>query len=761
MPDPTIAATSAAVTPPTTLTTPPVARRVPSERTHHGDTVVDDYEWLRDAESPDTLAYLEAENAYTKARTAHLEQLRKAIFSEIRAHTQETDLSVPHRIGSWWYYGRSSEDTQYGVSCRCPVQDPDDWSPPRLDATAVVEGEEVILDSNALAAGHDFFSLGGVSVSPDGRLLAFSTDTVGDERYLLQVKDLGTGELLPDAVPNVMGGGTWDRGGTTLFYSTPDEAWRPDKVWRHVLGTPVQDDVVVHHETDERFWTGIGRTRSDRFLLRSSGSRTTSEYAILDADDPTGEFRVVAPRREGVEYSVEHAVLAGADRLLVLHNDGAENYALASAPVDATSETQWEPLLAHDPGVRLEDVDAFAGHLVVSQRSDGLTQLRVITLTDGAGPAAGAGDGPAAGAGDGAAAGAGDGAAARSGLPAGLGEDFLIRFDEEVRTVGAGGNPEFGQPTVRLGLVTLADPAAVYDFDVATRELRLLKRTPVLPGPDGTEFDRSRYVQSREWAVAEDGTRVPISIVSPADAPRDGSMPMVLYGYGSYEMSMDPSFSIGRLSLLDRGIGFAIAHVRGGGEMGRRWYDEGKLLQKKNTFTDFVACARHLAAQGWTTPDRLAAEGGSAGGLLMGVVANTDPDAFTAVLATVPFVDALTTILDPSLPLTVIEWDEWGNPLQDPEVYAYMKSYSPYENVTAQQYPAILAETSLHDTRVLFVEPAKWVARLRATAVHDDAGEVLLRTKMSAGHGGVSGRHNSWRERAFSLAWLVDRLTAR
>jgi oligopeptidase B len=714
----------------------PVAKKVPFERTHHGDTFVDDYEWLRDAESPETLAYLEAENAYTEARTAHLEHLREEIFEEIRAHTQETDLSVPYRMGGWWYYGRSHEDKQYGASCRCPAAGPDDWTPPKLDAGTAVPGEQVILDADVLAQGHEFFSLGGVSVSPDGRLLAFSTDVVGDERYLLQVKDLDTGEMLPDQVPGVMGGGTWDRRGTTLFYSTPDDAWRPDKVWRHVLGTPVADDVVVHHETDERFWTGIGRTRSDRFLVRSSGSRTTSECAVLDADDPTGEFRVVAPRKEGVEYSVEHAVLAGEDRLLVLHNDGALNYALASAPVDCTSTDAWEPLIPHDPQVRLEEVDAFAGHLVVSQRGQGLTQLRVITLDrDRA-----------------------DGSSA-----AGLGEDFLVEFDEEVHSVGAGGNPEFEQPTVRLGYVTLADPAAVYDFDVATRELTLLKQTPVLPGPDGTAFDRSRYRQSREWAVAADGTRVPISIVVPADAPRDGSMPMVLYGYGSYEASIDPSFSVGRLSLLDRGIGYAIAHVRGGGEMGRQWYDDGKLLHKKNTFTDFVACARHLAAQGWTSPDRLAAQGGSAGGLLMGAVANTDPDAFTAIHATVPFVDALTTILDPSLPLTVIEWDEWGNPLEDPEVYAYMKSYTPYENVIAQRYPAILAETSLHDTRVLFVEPAKWVARLRATAERgpDGAdGEVLLQTKMSAGHGGVSGRHNSWRERAFGLAWLVDRLTA-
>ena len=327
------------------LTAPPTARRVPHERTHHGDTVIDDYEWLRDAEAPETLTYLEAENAWTEQRTAPLEKLREQIFEEIRAHTQETDLSVPYRIGDWWYYGRSHEDKQYGASCRCPVQGPDDWTPPRLDADVAVPGEQVLVDADELAEGHDFFSLGGVSVSPDGHLLAYSTDVVGNERYLLQVKDLRTGELLPDEIPNTLGGGTWDRAGTTLFYTTPDDAWRPDKVWRHVLGTPVADDVVVHHETDERFWTGVGRTRSNRYLVRASGSRTTSEYAVLDADDPTGEFRVVAPRRDGVEYSVEHAVVGGRDVLLVLHNDGALNYELATAPADATSHEQWRPLL--------------------------------------------------------------------------------------------------------------------------------------------------------------------------------------------------------------------------------------------------------------------------------------------------------------------------------------------------------------------------------------------------------------------------------
>jgi oligopeptidase B len=437
---------------------------------------------------------------------------------------------------------------------------------------------------------------------------------------------------------------------------------------------------------------------------------------VLEADNPTGDFRVVAPRREGVEYGLEHAVIGGEDCFLVLHNEAAENYAVARTPVDATSAEQWEPLIPHDPAVRLEDVDAFATHLVVSQRSGGLTQLRVVLLDE-----------------------------------AGLGEDFLIPFDEPVYTVGAAGNPEFHQPTIRLGYTTMATPPGVYDFDVASRELTLLKRTPVLG-----DFDPDRYEQHREWATADDGTRVPISIVCPKDAPRDGTMPLLLYGYGSYEISTDPSFGIARLSLLDRGMGFAIAHVRGGGEMGRRWYDEGKMLHKRNTFTDFVACARHLAATGWTSADRLVAEGGSAGGLLVGAVANLAPDAFAGILAEVAFVDALTTILDPSLPLTVIEWEEWGNPLEDPETYAYMKSYSPYENVEAKRYPPILAETSLHDTRVLYVEPAKWVARLRATATNPE--DVLLKTEMSAGHGGVSGRYNAWKDRAFSYAWALDRV---
>lgn len=417
-----------------------------------------------------------------------------------------------------------------------------------------------------------------------------------------------------------------------------------------------------------------------------------------------------------MEYGIEHAVIAGRDVLVVVHNDGAVNFAVATAPVDATGHEEWEPLLPHDPAVRIEDVDVFASHLVVSQRSAGLTQLRILRLG-----------------------------------PSGVVSDELLEMDHPIYTVGLGSNAEFDQPVLRFGYTTMATPSAVLQLDLRTGERTLLKETPVLG-----DFDPDAYEQHREWARAEDGTVVPISLVVPRGTPRDGSTPFLLYGYGSYETSIDPFFSIARLSLLDRGVGFAIAHVRGGGEMGRTWYEDGKLLRKRNTFTDFVACARHLSDAGWTGADRLVAEGGSAGGLLMGAVANLAPDAFAGIVADVPFVDPLTTILDPSLPLTVVEWEEWGNPLEDPEVYAYMKSYSPYENVEAKRYPPILAETSLNDTRVLYVEPAKWVARLRAVAANGD--DVLLKTEMSAGHGGVSGRYNAWRDRAFSYAWVLDQV---
>jgi oligopeptidase B len=700
---------------------PPIAKTVRTERRIHDHLRVDDYEWLRDKDDPEVIAHLEAENAWTEERTAHLADLRQAIFDEIKARTLETDLSVPQRMRGHWYYARTFEGREYGASCRVPVADPDDWTPPRPAEDAspdqpALPGEQLMLDLNELAEGHEFFSLGGSSVSPDERLLAYATDVVGDERFTIRVKDLDSGELLADEITGVLGGATWDPDGQAFYYTTVDESWRPDKVWRHRLGSAQADDELVYEETDARFWLGVGRTRSDRFVMIASGSKTTTAYRVLDTERRDAGF-VAWPRVEGLEYSLEHAVVAGEDLFLVMHNhEGKEDFELATSPVTPTEPADWTPLVPHTTGVRLEDVDAFAGHLVVHQRSDGLTQLRILELG-----------------------------------PDGVTDDYLVEFDDEVYTVGSSGNPEFTQPVVRVGYTTLAKPASVHMYDVRTRELVLLKQTPVLG-----DYDPSAYEEHRLWAPADDGVQVPISLVVPKDAPRDGSVPLLLYGYGSYEASMDPYFSIARLSLLDRGAGFAIAHVRGGGEMGRHWYEDGKLLRKQNTFGDFIACGRHLIAEGWTSADRMVAEGGSAGGLLMGAVANQAPAQWAGVVAAVPFVDALTTMLDSSLPLTVVEYEEWGNPEADPEVYAYMAGYAPYDNVTAQDYPPILAETSLNDTRVMYVEAAKWVARLRATAT--GRRDFLLKTEMSAGHGGVSGRYKAWHDRAFSLAWILDRM---
>ncbi|GAA4183628.1 S9 family peptidase [Gryllotalpicola kribbensis] len=697
----------------------PVAKRIPTERTFHGDTVVDDYEWLRAKDDPEVIAHLTAENAYAEARNAHLAGLRETIFDEIRSRTLETDLSVPVREGAWWYYSRSFEGKQYGVQCRAPIAGPDDWTPPQpAEVSAEVPalpGEQVLFDANLESEGHEFFSLGTFDVSADGALLAYAVDVEGDERYLLRVRDLATGADLDDEVPGTAAGAFFSPDGRFVFYTTVDDAWRPDTVWRHAVGTPASADVKVFHEPDERFWVGAGLTRSRRFIEVGASSSITSESWLIDADDPTAAPRIVWPRREGVEYSVDHAVVGGEDRLLILHNDGALDFELVDVPASDPTATP-RVLIAHDPAVRLDDIDAFAERVVVEYRREGLTRLGLLPITE-------------------------DGYGALTEVP----------FDEPLYTVRASGNPEWEQPTIRLGYGSLVTPSTVYDLVPSTGELRMLKQQPVLGG-----YDPARYEQRREWAVAPDGTRVPISLVYRRDlvSPGAAPAPLELYGYGSYEHSIDPAFSVARLSLLDRGVVFAIAHVRGGGELGRSWYENGKKLAKRNTFTDFVACARHLVDTGWTSPDRMVAEGGSAGGLLMGAVANLAPELFAGILADVPFVDALTSILDPSLPLTVIEWDEWGDPLHDAEVYEYMRSYTPYENVRADAaYPPILAVTSLNDTRVLYVEPAKWVARLRALGA-----DALLKIEMVAGHGGVSGRYNAWRERAWELAWLLDRL---
>jgi oligopeptidase B len=687
----------------------PIAERIETRREFHGDLFIDPYEWMRDKSDPKVIAHLEAENVYADATTSHLEPLRQKIFDEIKARTKETDLSVPTRRDDYWYYSRSFEGKQYGVHCRCPVRDAQDWQPPEFDEHTAVPGEEILLDENVEAEGHEFFALGAAAVSPDASVLAFSVDVVGDERYTLRFKNLRTGELYPDVIAGISAGVTWAADSATVYYLTVDDAWRPDTVWRHRLaaGLPAEQ---VYHEPDERFWLGVGRTRSDKYVMIAAGSSITSEMFYADAADPRAEFTSILPRREGVEYSVEHAVIGGSDRFLILHNDGAPNFTLAEAPVADPGAQR--TLIPGRDDVRIDAVDAFAGHLVVSYRREALPRIQLwpITATGSYGTI----------------------------------ED--IAFDSELMSSGLAANPNWDAPRLRIAATSFVIPLRVYDIDLATGERILLREQPVLG-----DYRPDDYVEARDWAVAPDGARVPVSVVRRKDV--EGAAPTLLYGYGAYESCEDPRFSIARLSLLDRGMVFAVAHVRGGGELGRLWYEHGKLREKRNTFTDFIAVAEHLIATGITGPDNLVALGGSAGGLLMGAVANMAPQLFAGILAQVPFVDALTTILDPSLPLTVTEWDEWGNPLADPEVYAYMKSYSPYENVSAQDYPAILAMTSLNDTRVYYVEPAKWVAALRH--MKSDAHPVLLKTQMSAGHGGISGRYERWKETAYQYSWLL------
>lgn len=696
---------------------PPVAAIKPVERVHHGDTFIDDYEWLRDKTNPEVIGYLEAENAYTEASTARLEPLRKQIYDEIATRTKQTDLSVPSRRGGYWYYSRTVEGQQYPIHCRLPAVGD---APPVIDGDPapdelVPEGEQVLLDGNEIAAGSGFFALGTIDTSPDGNLLAYSLDLTGDERFTLRIKDLRTGEDLPDTVAGVFYSSAWAADGSAVFYLTVDDSWRPNQVWRHTVGTDAAEDVVVFAEPDERFWVGIDLTRNEQAIQITVGSRLTTEVWLLDAHAPQSEPVIVAPRVEGVEYQVEHA----GDQLLITHNTNEPNFELSTVALENPGAENWRTLIPGSADRRLLGVDAFAGHAMLYLRSDGLTNLAVLPRK-------------------------GDG----------FGQPEPIEFGESLYNVTPGSNQDWNATSYRLGYRSMVTPDTVYDYDLATRNLLLRKRQSVLG-----DVDLSAYRQSREWARAADGTMVPLSVVHRADTALDGDAPVVLYGYGAYEVSRDPFFSIARLSLLDRGVVFVIAHVRGGGELGRHWYDQGKMLSKRNTFTDFIAAAEHLVSAGWTRPERIVALGGSAGGLLMGAVANMAPQAFGGIVAQVPFVDALTTILDPSLPLTVIEWEEWGNPLADPEVYAYMKSYTPYENVEAKDYPPILAITSLNDTRVLYVEPAKWIARLRA--VSTGSAPILLKTEMEAGHGGRSGRYDAWHEISFTQAWQLDTLGVR
>ena len=700
----------------------PVAERRPWRREHHGDSVEDPYEWLRDVDDPAVIAQLEAENAYADARTAHLAPLRQAIYDEIKGRTRETDLSVPVAAGPWWYYTRTQEGRQYGIHCRAPLTDR--TVVPELDPERPLPGEQVLLDDNALAEGHAYLSVGAYEISPDHTRLAYSVDVSGDERFDLTVLDLDSGAVLDNAIRGIGYGAVFSGDGRHVFYVRVDDAWRPFELWRHEVGSDPDGDVLVHRESDERFWMGVDRSRDDRWIVLGLGSRTTSEVWLIDATDVEAPARCVSPRREGVEYDVEPA----ADHLLVVHNERQREWDLAWAPLTATSHEQWQPLLDRAEGERFLGVDAYDDFAVLALRRDGVPSIRVLPRTRRSTPFAPDDYGP--------------------------GEDVVVGNDP-MATLGALGAADPDADRIRVSHESWVSPRTILDVVVATGEQIVHKQTPVLG------VDLSDYEQRREWVAAPDGTLVPLSIVMRRGTTPDGTNPGLLYGYGSYEISLDPYFSTARLSLLDRGVVYAVAHVRGGGEMGRAWYEAGRLAVKQTTFTDLVACAEHLHDSGWVARDRLAIEGGSAGGLLVGAATNLAPGRFRAVLAEVPFVDALTTILRPDLPLTVGEWDEWGNPLEDPAVYAYMRAYSPYEGIQPVEYPAILATTSLNDTRVSYTEPAKWVARLRETVTNDLAARpILLRTEMVAGHGGRSGRYGAWEQTAWEWAWVLDQIGA-
>ena len=693
---------------------PPVARRDPVVREHHGDRFEDPYAWMADRDSPELRALLAAENAWATERTEHLRPLAGQIFEEFRSRIEETDLSVPVRHDRWWYYSRTIEGEQYAVEGRVLVDEHPQR--PALDGDRPPAGEEVLLDHNDEGRDHEFFAVGASEVSPAGDLLAYSVDTVGDERYDVRVRRIADGHVLDEAVRQTGGPLAWSLDQRHLFYTRVDDAWRPHQVWRHEVGTPSESDVLVHDETDERFFVGVGTSRDDRLVIIAIGSKTTSEFRLLDADDPLGTPRVVAPRRQGVEYDIEPF----GDQLLVTHNANRVNFELAVAPVTSTSADDWVPLDVTTEDEYVTGAEGFDDFIAVTLRREGATGVRVVLR---------------------------DAAAAN-----GLGAAHDIAVGEPIGTLHVGVNPESSTPTLQVVHESLVTPRTVEDYDVRARTFTLLKRQRVRG-----DVDLGRYRQRREWATAPDGTRIPISLVHRDDVVPDGTAPGLLNAYGAYGISSDPWFSVLRLSLLDRGWVFAIAHVRGGSEMGRSWYDDGKLDAKGNTFTDFIACADHLVETGIVDPDRLAAEGGSAGGLLIGAVVNRAPERFRFVHAQVPFVDALTTVLDPSLPLTVVEWEEWGNPLEDPAAYALMKSYAPYENVRPGRHPSILVTAGLDDTRVFVTEPAKWVAALRhADLGVPDAAQVLFRTEMAAGHGGRSGRYDLWRQWAWETAVLID-----
>ncbi len=669
---------------------PPAPQKVPHMQTLHGETLNDDYFWMREKDNPKVRAFLEGENAYTAAFMAPTEAFQKTLYDEMLGRIKETDLSVPYRDGGWFYYSRTQKGEQYPIYCRKKGN--------------VEAPEEVYLDVNALAKGEKFMSVAVRDVSDDGNLLAYTTDNTGFRDYTLHIKDLATGKPLPESVPRAASV-AWAADNKTLFYAVTDKAKRPYRLYRHTLGADTSTDVLLYEEKDEMFRVFAGRSRSKAILFVGIGSHTSNEWYWIPADQPTATMRMISAREKDHEYDVDHR----GDLFYIRSNKGCRNFKVVTAPLANPGQANWKEMMPCGGDVMIEDINIFADYGVFSEREDGLPRLRVTDLKSGG--------------------------------------SYRVDFPEAIYDVYLTNNSEFDVKQLRFGYQSFTTPPTVYDFDMATKARKLLKQTEVLGG-----YDPSRYASERRYATAGDGTRVPISVVYRKGFVADGKAPMLLTAYGSYGAPSDAEFNSNRVSLLDRGVVYAVGHIRGGGDLGKTWHDQGRMMSKKNTFTDFISVAEALIADKYTSKDSLVIEGGSAGGLLMGAVTNMRPDLFHAVIARVPFVDVINSMLDESLPLTVGEFEEWGNP-KIKEQYAYMKSYSPYDNLEAKAYPAMLVKTSLDDSQVMYWEPAKYVAKLRT--LKTDKNPLLFKINMAGGHGGSSGRYDRLKENAFDYAFLL------
>ncbi len=672
---------------------PPVAEKIPHELTIHGHTRIDNYYWLRERDNPSVIEYLEAENEYTKSVLRHTEPLQENLYNEIIGRIRQTDESVPYFENGYYYYTRFEEGAEFPIYCR---------KKGTSDAP-----EEIMLNVNELAEGHSYFHVSGMNVSPDNRILAFGVDSVGRRKYALRFKDLETGEMLPDQISGTNGYVAWAAGSRTVFYTTQNEVTlRSENVFRHILGNDPDDRDLVYFEDDETYRVGVFTTKSKEYIMIVSSSTLSTEFRYIKAASASDNFRIFHPRERDMRYSVDHH----GDKFYILTNWEATNFRLMETPVNATGKDNWKELIAHREDVLLSGIEIFNDHLVLSERKNGLTQLYISDWQDMSG--------------------------------------HYIEFPEEVYTAYVSVNPDFDSDLLRFSYSSLTTPNSVFDYNMKNKDMVLMKQDEVIG-----DFKPDNYEARRLYATAGDGTKIPLSIVYRKGIELDGSNPTLLYGYGSYGASMDPRFSPVRLSLLDRGFIYAIAHIRGGQEMGRHWYEDGKLLNKMNTFTDFNDCAQYLIDQNYTSPQNLFAQGGSAGGLLIGAVINMRPELYRGGIAAVPFVDVVTTMLDESIPLTTGEYDEWGNP-NDEEYFHYMLSYSPYDQLSRQDYPAMLVTTGLHDSQVQYWEPAKWVAKLRDYKTDDN--KLLLYTNMDAGHGGAAGRYRRYREIAMEYAFLID-----